>query len=173
MGSEKKEVKYCPKCDDSKDVEEFGKNRSNKDGLADYCRICHRANSTKTRLKDGKKFKQILAKSRAKHREQRLLDTNEWRKKNPDKVASHNETRRSLKKNAYSTLTSSEWREILEDFNYQCVYCPAPYEHMDHFIPLSKGGTHTADNVVPACAPCNYRKKDMMPLDFIVAGGKK
>lgn len=30
--------------------------------------------------------------------------------------------------------------------------------HLDHVIPLSKGGTHTADNVKVACAPCNLRK---------------
>lgn len=30
--------------------------------------------------------------------------------------------------------------------------------HLDHVIPLSKRGTHTADNVKVACAPCNLSK---------------
>jgi 5-methylcytosine-specific restriction endonuclease McrA len=33
---------------------------------------------------------------------------------------------------------------------------------MDHVVPLSKGGPHTKENVVPACRPCNARKKDRL-----------
>ncbi len=28
----------------------------------------------------------------------------------------------------------------------------------DHVVPLSKGGEHSEDNLVPACAPCNLSK---------------
>jgi 5-methylcytosine-specific restriction endonuclease McrA len=31
---------------------------------------------------------------------------------------------------------------------------------IDHVIPRSKGGTHTWDNVVIACATCNSKKGD-------------
>ncbi len=34
--------KYCKKCDETKDVSEFGKNRSRKDGLQLYCKNCQR-----------------------------------------------------------------------------------------------------------------------------------
>lgn len=39
-----------------------------------------------------------------------------------------------------------------------CVYCGSPYEHADHVIPLSRGGAHSRDNLVPACAACNLSK---------------
>jgi 5-methylcytosine-specific restriction endonuclease McrA len=29
---------------------------------------------------------------------------------------------------------------------------------MDHIVPFSRGGSHTADNVRVACGPCNSRK---------------
>ena len=29
---------------------------------------------------------------------------------------------------------------------------------LDHIIPISKGGTHTRDNVAPAHAKCNFNK---------------
>ncbi|MGI5329267.1 endonuclease VII domain-containing protein [Actinomadura nitritigenes] len=34
-------MKYCPRCETVKDVEEFGSNRSRKSGLSAYCRPCH------------------------------------------------------------------------------------------------------------------------------------
>ncbi len=30
--------------------------------------------------------------------------------------------------------------------------------HIDHIIPLSKGGSHTSDNIAPACPKCNIEK---------------
>src|SRR5919206_1977938 len=41
-----------------------------------------------------------------------------------------------------------------------CQYCGSRADSIDHVIPRSKGGTHTWDNVVAACRPCNARKED-------------
>ncbi|MFE4367961.1 MULTISPECIES: HNH endonuclease [unclassified Streptomyces] len=44
-------------------------------------------------------------------------------------------------------------------WRWRCAYCPdGRAEHLDHVVPLSKGGTDTADNMVPACAKCNLSK---------------
>ncbi|MEU5149753.1 HNH endonuclease [Streptomyces yangpuensis] len=40
----------------------------------------------------------------------------------------------------------------------RCAYCPALATHLDHVIPLSKGGTDTESNIVPACQHCNLSK---------------
>ena len=53
--------------------------------------------------------------------------------------------------------------ELLAMQNGECAYCrtTSPEEwHMDHVIPISKGGPDTADNVVAACASCNTSKQD-------------
>ena len=47
-----------------------------------------------------------------------------------------------------------------------CTYCGKPSEHMDHFVPKSKGGRSTSENLVPACAKCNIEKSDMNPVDW-------
>jgi 5-methylcytosine-specific restriction endonuclease McrA len=46
-----------------------------------------------------------------------------------------------------------------------CAYCNRPFcpdlkPTVDHVFPVSKGGTHTQDNIVLACQPCNRRKSD-------------
>lgn len=38
---------------------------------------------------------------------------------------------------------------------------------LDHIIPLSKGGTHTRDNVAPAHRRCNEAKGDRLPGEKI------
>lgn len=55
-----------------------------------------------------------------------------------------------------------------------CYHCKRPIDATaivphpmaptrDHFIPLSKGGPHTWDNIVLACFKCNTDKCDMLP----------
>lgn len=48
--------------------------------------------------------------------------------------------------------------DILIRWKNRCAYCTAMAEHLDHVVPLSKGGTDTEDNMVPACAGCNLSK---------------
>ncbi|MDB4875733.1 MAG: hypothetical protein JWM41_2179 [Gemmatimonadetes bacterium] len=38
---------------------------------------------------------------------------------------------------------------------------------MDHVIPISRGGSHTRENVVPACRSCNSKKGDLMLLEWV------
>ncbi len=53
---------------------------------------------------------------------------------------------------------------IIERDNSRCHMCRKkckPSEiHLDHVIPLSKGGTHTLENLRVSCAPCNLSKGD-------------
>lgn len=39
-----------------------------------------------------------------------------------------------------------------------CIYCGAKAEHLDHVIPIAKGGLHSIGNLAPACARCNLTK---------------
>ena len=43
-------------------------------------------------------------------------------------------------------------------YGERCIYCNGKYEHLDHIIPISKGGSHTKNNLAPSCAKCNLSK---------------
>lgn len=43
---------------------------------------------------------------------------------------------------------------------FRCAYCGAKADTVDHVVPRSRGGGHTWENCVAACAPCNHRKAD-------------
>jgi 5-methylcytosine-specific restriction endonuclease McrA len=51
-----------------------------------------------------------------------------------------------------------------------CYWCNEPVpkkkRHIDHIIPLARGGTGAASNLCCACASCNLRKLTMMPHEF-------
>lgn len=57
-------------------------------------------------------------------------------------------------------ITPEEWSDILLEFSHRCAYCfvSTPKLVIEHVDPLARGGTHTIDNIVPACRSCNSRK---------------
>jgi len=58
-------------------------------------------------------------------------------------------------------LTFEQWESIKKAFDYRCAYCGEKFDKLekDHIIPISKGGQHIADNIVPACRFCNSKKR--------------
>ncbi len=60
----------------------------------------------------------------------------------------------------YQTRVALNRRAVFARDEHRCQYCGATAENIDHVIPRSRGGTHTWENVVAACRPCNTRKED-------------
>lgn len=92
-----------------------------------------------------------------------------WQKNNPEKNCERTRRRRALRLRApICDFTLQEWFEIKKRYGYRCAYCgeQKPLER-DHSIPLSRGGSHTASNIVPACRSCNSRKKDRTVEEFL------
>lgn len=92
-----------------------------------------------------------------------------WRSRNPDRLRLIEQRRRARKAAVANTLTGTEWTAILEYFGHRCAYClqPASRLTIDHIRPIAKGGPHTADNVVPACQPCNSSKGTKSLLEIL------
>jgi 5-methylcytosine-specific restriction endonuclease McrA len=60
----------------------------------------------------------------------------------------------------YQARVALNRRAVFARDGHRCQYCGSAAENIDHVIPRSKGGTHTWENVVAACRPCNARKED-------------
>lgn len=72
-------------------------------------------------------------------------------------------------------------KKIFEKYNWKCVVCDTltPIElrgtkndnapELDHIVPLSKGGTHTNDNMQLLCRNCNNLKSNHFMEDFVEA----
>lgn len=65
-------------------------------------------------------------------------------------------------------ITAEEWSEIINRYDHRCAYCfTSGKMTMDHVIAISRGGSHTSDNVVPACMSCNARKQARSVDEFL------
>jgi 5-methylcytosine-specific restriction endonuclease McrA len=54
-----------------------------------------------------------------------------------------------------------EIRARFAEFGHRCAYCGADGDlHIEHVVPISKGGPHSIGNIIPACESCNYSKRD-------------
>lgn len=66
-----------------------------------------------------------------------------------------------------STTKINNWARKAEKVCKWCgVNCQESF-HLDHIIPLSKGGSHTIKNLCISCPTCNVRKNAMMPEEFV------
>jgi 5-methylcytosine-specific restriction endonuclease McrA len=63
-------------------------------------------------------------------------------------------------------------RDILQIYAWQrgkCHWCNVPVGktfHVDHVIPIARGGSNRPENLCIACKPCNQRKFTKMPYEF-------
>lgn len=84
----------------------------------------------------------------------------EWVRNNRDRVNVYREQRRVAERGG--KLNGAAWTAIKQLFSYRCVSCGTPGNikpiTMDHIVPVSKGGTHSSNNVQPLCRSCNSKK---------------
>ena len=142
--------KRCSKCDLPKDITEFSKAKYGKNGLRSQCKA------------SGKK----------------------WYEANPEKIAARHKKysqteagKASIKKNRQkrralkigADCENFNPVEVLERDGYRCQACGKKtrpdfnqwhplYPHLDHIVPLSKGGEHTKQNTQCLCRECNLTK---------------
>lgn len=177
--------KYCPICDCVKPKYEFRINRKRPDGLHGTCKKC--ASIIEKQCRDNRKklnknkVASINNKKQCSRCETILPETNfDIRKDSVDglnylcKECSRNKahTRRDLVVNSSASLIEEHEKVdrsfimfLKETYNFCCGYCGIKPNvlHIDHIMPLSKGGRHIKSNLIPACKTCNSKKASKLP----------
>ena len=132
-------------------MKEYGKNyyENNKDKRKEYMKE-YREN-TKDKRKEYMK----------EYREANKDKIKEYRKNNRDKLLEYTHKRRALKLGNGGSYTKSQWLDTLEYFDYKCAYtgeCIKHGCHVEHIVPVSKGGTSYIWNLVPSTESANLSK---------------
>ena len=98
------------------------------------------------------------------HRAARVVAAREWSQANRERrrviAQNYKRKRREWEQASPSAgITARDWLRTLNRWGHRCAYCGAAgLLHMDHVVPLSRGGAHTIGNVLPACQGCNLSK---------------
>jgi hypothetical protein len=97
------------------------------------------------------------------HREESAAYRAAYAKANPEKVNAACALRRARKRGNSIGSPRPDFKAILAEFGMVCHICGLEILgevdlHMDHVIPLAKGGPHSAENLRPSHATCNIRK---------------
>lgn len=77
--------------------------------------------------------------------------------------------RKALMKNAPGKFTTDDIKTLYKMQKGRCWYCQKSIEdgyHIDHRIPLSRGGTNDPSNLVLTCPFCNLSKNDRLPHEW-------
>lgn len=169
--------KCCRRCTNEKPRAEFVRSKAHKAGLYPWCASCRSADRRSPavlrmcRIR-SKRYRQANPEKAAAYSK---VYTPIWRKRNRPAFLRicrrFKEARRARMAGVLNDLTASQWQEILLTFNNACAYCLAqdvPLEQ-EHMQPVSRGGEHTAANIVPACVNCNRRKSAKSLLAFMAS----
>lgn len=83
--------------------------------------------------------------------------------------------RRAKKATASGSFTTADVQALREKQKDKCAWCLKPFgkktPHVDHYVPLSRGGTNDPSNLRLLHATCNLSKGAKDPLDFAFSKG--
>lgn len=177
-------LKQCTKCKQWKSATpEFFKIRKLRDGSTSLrgechdCRLAERRNRyaqnpdlhlKKERQRYARSIDKMRAQNRAKRQKSPVVYQDIGRR--------GSQKRRARRLAVADTFTSADWQRAIDYFHGVCAYCSNPPSffdknwvlHQEHFIPISKGGAYTPENIIPACQQCNFDKKARDPKKWIL-----
>ena len=140
--------KWCYGCDVEKSLNDFHKSNYKNRGVMPTCKEC--------RCADSRAYIDS-------HREEIYAKHKEWYQKEENrlKILSHNRKRKLLLEQV--SLEEVSYERILERDGLWCYICeqdilPSQKIDFDHFIPVSRGGMHSEDNIFVTHMTCNRRK---------------
>jgi hypothetical protein len=117
-----------------------------------------RSNPEKWRAYDRKVYRTKL-RTNPRWYARKLAKGRAWARNNPEKQRHRSGRYRVRKFLAAGSHKLDEWLSVVRKHRWRCFYCD---KHLtvrtvtkDHRIPLSKGGSDFAKNLVPACKTCN------------------
>lgn len=169
-------MKCCVKCTTVKPISNFPADKKSVGGHRNQCDACF---AERMRLYRASRFEELRAYDSQRH--QKLATQERAHKKlyRQTEAAKHlnrmaQAKRRVQKRGIEALLTAEQFEAICVAQHGRCAKCGKKRKlTIDHVIPLSKGGTHTADNVQGLCRHCNatkftkdgdYRKALLLPL---------
>jgi 5-methylcytosine-specific restriction endonuclease McrA len=155
-----------------------------RDGLQNQCKICKekvnqayvennpakRKNTVASYYANNREM--ILGKQaiyRAENPEKRRESVNRWDKAHPEQCRERQRRRRARKLSQLGEVSPGIEGILFERQSGLCYYCDSelPVYHLEHKLPLSRGGLHEDANLVLSCPTCNRCKGRKTEEEFM------
>lgn len=106
---------------------------------------------------------------RADHPGATWLQVQSWAARNPEAYKASELNRRARRAGATKRLDAGAVSALLVKQSHGCAYCRQALVkfHVDHILPLSRGGEHVIENLALACPACNLRKNSKTAEEFL------
>lgn len=174
-------MKECISCGERKELLEFHKRKDTKDGYRKECKSCRNNKAKDAYYKNPEKKKEYRERNSEKiakrmfdyynsNKDNVLTQQKRYRASQQGKAISQKvEAQRYLqvKSTRDGSITSETLEMLYEAQNGECYICGCDLtqlkrrnQHLDHIVPLSKGGNHILNNVAWSCASCNFKKSN-------------
>ena len=151
----------------NKNMPEEVREKSRKTKLAYYHRT-KEIQSQKSKERYEKNRDKILKRNRElypKYKEKLKVTRRKWEENNRAKRKLMTAKRKVLKlKNGLFKISEKEIDRLLSKKCYLCGEKAS--EHIDHIIPLSRGGSHSIGNLLGACSACNLSKGAKLLIQY-------
>lgn len=111
-------------------------------------------------LENQKAWRQDNIEHIRRYRRENIEKFRESYRRNRESYYTRNANRRARLAKAEGSHTVGEWMALLDSHDYICFYCGEESFDLtrDHIIPISRGGSNSIDNILPACSECNSKK---------------
>ena len=130
----------------------------------------NRINKRNWRLKHKDEINAVARKKYPMRADRYRANAKKWRLNNKQKHNTANRNREARKKNSLGQHTYEDILRLFVEQNGLCTYCGKKLEltdyHVDHNIPLAKGGSNGSENICLCCPPCNLHKHTMTGEEY-------
>jgi len=160
---------FCTGCKQDKQIDDFGFRDKAIGTLRKRCKACVNNKAKERYMLHHDEILKARAPQREATRAQSRSYAAAWAQANRSKRAAARKAYKHRKRTAIGWHGAADIQRLYAEQDGHCKLCGillGGNYHVDHIVPLSRGGSNDPSNLQITCGPCNLRKGAKLPTEF-------